>query len=331
MNVIIANERKEELEKLNVEIIKSMDGVFSVDELINTFRNFYFNKMIVDLTAIKDYMNVSNLQRLAMSIEPDKIILLLPDRPECSSKNYLSRLVEIGIYNFTNNINGVKYLVTHTNTLEDVSYVSSMQDDVPQDDSEGTSGSSKIGGVSGKVIGFRNVTDHAGATTLIYMIKKELERQYGETIYAVEVSRHDFEYFNVRNTISTNKAGLISTINKISGATCILVDLNDMEDDTVCDDVIYLIEPSSIMLNKLMKTRRDIFDELKGKKIVLNKSMLSGKDVSELEYETKAHIFYNIPPLNDRMKNDEIINFLSKLGIFGTEVKSGGFFSIFKN
>lgn len=332
MNVIIANERKEDLEKLGIEVIKSMDGVFSVDELLTAFRNFYFNKMIIDFTAIKDSMNISNLQRLVMEIDANKIILLLPNTPECSSKSFLLRIISIGIYNFTNNIEGVKYLVDHTNTENDVSYVYNMQDDSGESSFGG--GSGPINGAAGtscKIIGFKNITDHAGSTTLIYMIKKELERHYGESVYAIEVSRHDLEYFNVKNTISTNKVGLTSTINKIAGASFILVDLNDMEDVSMCDRVIYLIEPSSIMLNKLMRADREIFDHLTGSTIVLNKSMLSSKEVSEFEYETKAHVFFNMPPVNDRRKSDDIVNFLTRLGMFGGEEKTGGFFSLFRN
>lgn len=328
MNVLISNERSEELETLGVEVIKSMKGVFSVDDLTSTFKNFYFNKMILDLTALKDYMNISNLQRLTMEIEPEKIILLLPDRPECSSKTYLMKLIALGIYNFTNNVNGVSYLIDHTNTKQDVGYVYNMQND---SNSTISSVSTSTSGEK-RVIGFKNITDHAGATTLIYMIKKELERRFGETVYAVEIDRHDFEYFNIRNSISTNKEGLLSTLNKISGATCILVDLNSMNDLTACDEVIYLMEPSSIMLNKLMRTDRDVFSRIGDSKLVLNKSMLNEKDISELEYETKAHVFFNMPPLNDRKKSEDIVEFLTKLGLFDSEIKkTGGFFSLFKN
>jgi len=59
--------------------------------------------------------------------------------------------------------------------------------------------------------------------------------------------------------------------------------------------------------------------------------MLSSKEVSEFEYETKAHVFFNMPPVNDRRKSDDIVNFLTRLGMFGGEEKTGGFFSLFRN
>ena len=166
--------------------------------------------MILDLTAIKDYLNISNIQKLIISIDPNKIILFLPNIPEVSTPVYLSKLVTLGIYNFTNNVDGVRYLIGHTNTIEDVK--SYQLDDNPVVDEETIS---KNFGNSNITIGFKNVTDHAGATTLIYMLKKELERTLGDTVYAVEVSRHDLEYFNVQNTISTNKDNLGTTLSKI--------------------------------------------------------------------------------------------------------------------
>lgn len=338
MNVIVANERQGELSELDVDIIKSMNGQFSTDEIATTFKNFYFNKMILDVTAIKDYLNIANLQKLSMSLDVSKIIFLLPNIPEVSSAVYLNKIVSLGIYNFTNNIKGVKYLLEHQNTKEDVSYVEKMSDIQTTNEEVSTNNSDLtanniIQNNGPQIIGFKNITDHAGSTSLIYMLKRELERIYGETIYAVEVSRHDLEYFNVKNTISTNKIGLTTVLNKLNDAIVILVDLNDCDDITSLNEVIYLVEPSTIMLNKLMRTNKSVFNDLGDTaKIVLNKSLLTPKEVNELEYEAKIHVFDNLPPLNDRRKNEELVNFISKLGILGNKSskKDGKFLGIFK-
>lgn len=324
MNVIVTNERQNELVNLDIDIIKNMNGQFSADEIITTFKNFYFNKMILDVTAIKDYLNISNIQKISMNLDVTKIIFFLPAIPEVSSSTYLSKLVAMGIYNFTNNVKGVKYLLTHENTHEEVSYVEQVEEVTEEISDKVDKGC--------RIIGIKNVTDHAGATTLIYMIKKELERIYGETVYVVEVNKHDFEYFNVRNTISTNKEGLKSVIDKLNDATVILVDLNDCTDESSCGDVLYLIEPSSMMLNKLMRTNRRIFSELKGKKIVLNKSLLTGKDITDFEFESGAHVFYNLPPLDERRKNNEIVNLLSRLNVIENkeDKREGKIFGLFK-
>ena len=60
--------------------------------------------MILDITAIKDYKNIKNIQKLSISLDMNKIILLLDDSAESTSTEYLSKLISMGIYNFTKNV-----------------------------------------------------------------------------------------------------------------------------------------------------------------------------------------------------------------------------------
>ena len=164
------------------------------------------------------------------------------------------------------------------------------------------------------------------------MLKKELEQTYGMRVYAVEINRHDFAYFNDKNMLSTTEAELGATLMKMKEATVILVDLNDSGDDSSCGEVLYLIEPSSIKLNKLMRKNRTIFDSLKGRKIILNKSLLTNSDVMDFEYEAKTKVYYNVPPLNERVKNSVLTDLLSKLGLLRKtdEKEEGKIFGLFK-
>ena len=58
-----------------------------------------------------------------------------------------------------------------------------------------------------------------------------------------------------------------------------------------------------------------VLQKLKGKKVILNQSLLSSKDVLDFEYESKIKIFYNMPPLNEREANIQVLNsFLTKAG-----------------
>ena len=104
MNVIVANKYQSMLEELDVDVIKRLDGEFEVDELVRQFENFFFQRMILDITAIKNYKDIKNLQRLSISLDMDKVILLLDDSPDSTSSEYLSKLISMGIYNFTRNI-----------------------------------------------------------------------------------------------------------------------------------------------------------------------------------------------------------------------------------
>ena len=54
MNVIVSNKYAAMLSSLStkIDLIKTVDGEFQVDDLIAQFDNFFFNKMILDITAI---------------------------------------------------------------------------------------------------------------------------------------------------------------------------------------------------------------------------------------------------------------------------------------
>ena len=325
MNVIIANEAKEMLSSLDIDVIKSIDGVHSADEIVDMFKNFFYARMILDVTAIKDYDNITNIQKISIGLDADKIILVLPNSEMSTSSSYLSKIISMGIYNFTTNIDGVKYFLEHPNTYKDVAHIQQLNDISSAISDKVVAGS--------RVIGIKNITDHAGSTTFIYMLKKELEQSFGMSVVAIEVNRHDFSYFNSQNMISIDDEHLMTEIVKHKDTAVILIDLNESSNEGACSDVLYLIEPSSIKLNKLMRKNRRVFEELKCKKIILNKSLLTNSDIMDFEYEGKTKIFYNIPPLNDRIKNPVLSDFLSKIGLINKpkdKDDGGKIFGLFK-
>ena len=108
MNVIVANKYQLLLESLGVDIIKEIDGEFSVDEIIATFQNFFYQRMILDITAIKDYKDIKNLQKLSISLNMDKVILLLDGTEDTCNPTFISQLVSMGIYNFAKDLDGIQ-------------------------------------------------------------------------------------------------------------------------------------------------------------------------------------------------------------------------------
>lgn len=327
MNVIVSNQRSKELNVLDIDIIKSVTGEFDFDELISMFKTFFYEKIIIDVTAVKNYKNINSIERLAMGLGAEKMILLLTD--ELCSSNYLSGLIDVGIYNFTNNIKAIKRLIARPNTYEDVKKLQELSA-VSNEIENRVNDSIKC-----KVIGIKSITEQAGATTLIYMLLKELRNNIGNDVYAIELNKKDFSYFNEKGMFSISEAELSSKLNQLRDSSVVLIDLNNSNQERVCNDIIYLLEPSTIRLNQLIRTNRNVFEKLHGKKIVLNKSMLSNKDVTEFEYESNSKIFYNIPPLDDRSKNNVLSDFLSRLGIFDATAsrKEDGnkIFGIFKH
>ena len=74
MNVMIYNKYKDLLLGLNIDVMKSLEGVYNVDEIIDTFTNFYYDKMILDITAIDGNNDIRNYQALVEGLDTDKLI-----------------------------------------------------------------------------------------------------------------------------------------------------------------------------------------------------------------------------------------------------------------
>lgn len=335
MNVIIANKFRDSLANLDIDVIKKLEGEFSVDELIETFKNFFFQRMILDITALKNYKDIKTLQQLSLALDMDRLILLLDGSPEVTNPEYLSDLISMRIYNFTMNVEGIMYLYNNPNSYRDVAQyhqLDTYHDAVP------TASTTVVYQESARtvVLGLKNISDGAGATTLTYIMKKQLERNY--SVVALEVDKHDFMYFGDKNMFSINCNDLGNNIAKYSDKDVILVDLNkSLTAENAVNDVIYLVEPSKIKLNKLLSRNPRAFDSYRNKRIVLNKSLLSSKDVLDFEYETNTKVFYSLPPLYDQENNNVTLDmFLNKLGFVrqNTEVSSEpqkkGIFSMFK-
>lgn len=335
MNVIVSNRYAAMLSNLQtkIDLIKTINGEFEVDSLVAQFDNFFFNKMILDITAIKGYQDIANIQRLSFGLDMTKIILLLDDSPVVNSDQYLSELVSMGIYNFTRNIDAVEYLISNPNTYKDVAPFhllggaankpaqnnsgSNFGDTSRQSSNEQSFINSSVGGNSirgTRVIGVKSLTDHGGATTLIYMLKKQLSEYY--SVLGVELDKNDFLFFNDEDLKSISTKDFQSVVNNpVNNYNVILVDVNEVADENLCSEMIYLIEPSTLMLNKMIRRDRNVLDKIKGKKVILNKSLLEPNDVRKFESEARCAIFHNIPPLDDKKERHRVLDeFLNKMG-----------------
>ncbi len=323
MNVIVSNKNQLLLENLGIDIIKEMNGEFEVDEIIATFQNFFYQRMILDITAIKNYTDIVNLQKLSISLDMNKLILLLDGTEATSNPTFLSNLVSMGIYNFTKNVEGIQYLYNTPNTYRDVAQFHRLDptfgnaamanqqqvmaapvvQSAPEPEFYGT-----------RVIGVKNITKQSGASSLVYMMKNELSKHY--SVLGIEVDKTDFAYFKDKNLISTITSEVGSVINKHKDKNVIIVDINNsLVAEGFCQDVLYLIEPSIIKLQKLMTLNATALQGLKDKKIILNQSLLSSSEVANFEYEARIKVFYNLAPLNERNKKlPELNKLLVKLG-----------------
>lgn len=348
MNVIIANKYNDKLSNLGIDLSKKLDGEFDVDDITSQFANYFYNKMIIDITAIKDYQNINNMKKLPMRLNVEKIIFLLDS--ENVNQMFLSQLVDIGIYNFTTTIEGVMYLYNNPNSYRDVAkYQDSsftqnvmkekqekvkIHEDVPVINPSFDNRRFDVREVSSRkryILGIKNITPDAGATTLTYMIRNLISNY--KDVAAIEINKKDFIFLRDPDLISVDGVELNGVLNSLMDKDVIILDLNGYGNITICDDIIYLIEPTTIKLNKMVMLDRKVFDKHMGKKIVLNKSLLERKDISSFELESGSDIFYNIPPLDDKKDNSEyLMPLLEKLNILRGEQSSTNdkFMGIFK-
>lgn len=331
MNVIISNKNQRLFENLNIEVIKSLNGEFDVDDIVNGFKNFFFQKMILDITALKDYSDIKTVQKLSLALDMNKVILVLDENSNTVSPEFMSQLISLGIYNFTTTLEGIMYLYNSPNTYRDVAHLHII--DLQVNNVQGqpnTNVQPQIVYVErpvqaqqdtfrNRVIGIKNVTKQAGATTLAYMMKKMLSRAY--SVAAIEVENSDFKYFNDKELVSATSSNISGVLKRYEAKDVVLIDINKSKmAEELCSDIIYLIEPSTVKLNKLMISNSVLLKEIQNKKIILNQSLLSESDVKDFEYESKFKVFYNLPPLDERKEYiPGLVAFLNKLGF--TKIK----------
>lgn len=326
MNVIIANKNKSMLENLGVDIIKELEGEFDADTIVASFQNFFYQRMILDITALKDYTDIRNLQKLSISLPMEKLILLLDGTEVTSNPTFLSNLVSMGIYNFAKDVEGIGYLYNTPNSYRDVAQFHQLNTGVSDANNINNTVNTVVTYVNNtpnqvsddfiqtRIIGVKNVTKQSGSTSLVYMMKKELSKNY--STLAIEMDKNDFTFLKDKSMISSNTSNIGQVISQNKDKEVIIIDLNNsMVAEGFCSEVLYLIEPSIIKLNKLLLMNAQALQGLKGKKVILNQSLLTSDDVSNFEYESRLKIYYNLVPLNERDKNlPELNKLLVKLG-----------------
>jgi hypothetical protein len=274
--------------------------------------------MIIDVTALQNFEDPVTYQKLSIGLPVDKIILLIPPTSQLTNSMFLSKLISMGYYNFTTNTDGIRYLLANPNTYRDVAHLHQLdnpQPVLPQGNGQQQAVNSNAPQASGlRILGVKNITDGAGASSLVYMMKKELEDRYKASVLAIEINKKDFIYFRESDMISCDSNSVATELLKAKDYNFILVDLNDYFGN-ICDEVIYLVEPSVLKLNKLMMRDKGAFERIRDKKIVINQSVLSNADVKEFAREAGVNIFCTLPEINDREESAPVNELLIKLGM----------------
>lgn len=328
MNLVIVNENTKVINSLNIDIIKVLNGIYDINKLKEELVNFYFNKVIIDITAIKNYFSSYDLFEFLNYFGSDKVILLLNDSEYCGSNEFLSKLVNNGYYNFSRNAEGISYLINKSNTYEDVkkyivinnTFQSVLNTKIEEEHPN------KIKNNNIKIIGIQNLSKGAGATTLMVMMVKQLSYNY--KVKGIEVNGHDSIYFRNENIIfCTNMLDVQDRIKELKNIEAVIIDLNDIEDkENICDEIIYLLEPGMTRLGKTMIINNQTGLIKKDYKIVLNRSALKDDEIDYFTRETGLDIYYNLGNIDD--KKDRLLSIdklLIKLGFNKQSSKKGLF------
>lgn len=354
INIIIKNQNSKIIDSVDINSIKTVTGEFTRESIEGQLGNLFYNNAVIDITAIKNYFDIKEVLRFLSFFGPNKTVLLLNNSELVNSSSYLTLLVQNGYYNFTRNAAGINYLLSHPNTLNDVSkYLDSLNQSQSQSIAVNQMGPNTFGNqsyqnnyypnndynpgyvkeaesikTSARIIGIQNVTDHAGSTTLMYMMLKQLRINY--KVKAFEMFKQDSIYFKDGDiTFCTSIEDLKYKINIARDTEIILIDLNGLEEKNLCHDILYLVKPGIITLNKALKKDINIREKIAGGKIILNQSAIKDDELSNFEYETKFKVYYNMPAINDRAERLLVVDkLLLKLG-FGKQ-GSTSFFGLFK-
>ena len=49
MNILITNAAEDKLSSLDIDIIKHITGTYNVNELVDMFSTFFYNKIVIDI------------------------------------------------------------------------------------------------------------------------------------------------------------------------------------------------------------------------------------------------------------------------------------------
>lgn len=292
MNIVIENLNSSIIDSISIATIKKLTGSYDITTLFGEISSLNYEKAIIDITALNNYNDINTLKSLISFVKPDKLILVMSK--DNVDINYLNTIIETGIYNIAYTSEHIVELYSNPNNYEDAVILVNKNKKVT------------------KIIGFKNVTKHAGSTTLIYILKKHLDRY--RKVLGIEIDKLDFNFFYNKEMISIQDNAADMTLEKYGNVDIVLVDLNNSKNMLkYCDDVIYLVEPTMIKINEAMMVNPTTFSDLKDSKVILNKSPLTNDEVKEFELESHIKAYYVLPMLNERHNSDIVNGLIDKL------------------
>lgn len=122
MIVIIANKFKDAIESSTIknQNYKCASGYFTAINCVNNIRNLEIDKLVIDITAIRDIYEIGAWKHFKDIVDSSNIYVLLDNSKSYSNIGFLSMLITMGIYNFAKTTSELEYLLEKPNTYADV-------------------------------------------------------------------------------------------------------------------------------------------------------------------------------------------------------------------
>ena len=305
MYIIIKNENSRIINNLTVNVSKTLVGDFTREDLDRELNLINYDKAIVDITSIRYFYDDNYLYKfLEFFRSPSDVILLLNDGFVANSKHFLSKLISKGYYNFATTDSAVNRLLERNNMIDDVKEYMDGNDFLKTDSIVSGIDKNKKFETDKLIIGIEIGFPHSGATTLMYMLVKEIGKS--KKVKGIEMINNDSLFFRDDRIISCESRIQFETIVKtLNDIDVYIVDLNGSDVREICNKVIYLIEPGTTKINKVVKGDREIYEMLKNSNVVLNRSNIKDEEMKTFEYETKFKVVGNVPNLNERLDSND--------------------------
>ena len=332
MVVVIKNSNGEIINNITLNVVKTLNGEFTREDLNRELSIITFDKAIVDLSAIKNYDNDNYLYSFLDFFKNSSDVIILVKKEFFSTGIEISRkLIEKGFYNFAYSSMDIYKLIENNNSFDDVRKYLEGYDFLKVDSIVSDKQTSNKFETDKIIVGIENGTPHAGATTLMYMLVKEISKS--KKVKGIEMFNNDSLYFKDDRIITCQSRVQFETIVKtLKDIDVFIVDLNGSDVKEICNKVIYLVDPGSTKLNKIVKGNQNDYEHLLNCNVVLNRSNIKNDSLKNFEYETHLKIVGNVPNLNERLDSNSELNDLVKFLVGNIKVKSshGGLFSFLR-
>lgn len=329
---VVKNNNGEVINDLSLNVVKTLIGEFTNDDLEKELNNVNYDIAIVDITSIKNFNDDNYLYNfLDFFTKPENVIFIIHDEFFSTNLEIVRKLIEKRFYNFANNITDVYRLINNKNSFEDVRKYLGGYDFLKSDITDSDKHTSNKFKTNKIIIGIENGTPHAGATTLMYMLVKEISK--GKKVKGIEMFNNDSMYFKDDRIITCQSRFQFETIvNTLNDIDIFIVDLNGSDVKELCNKVVYLVDPGYTKTNKIVKGNQKEYEKLLNCNIVLNRSNIKNDNLKNFEYETHLKIVGNVPNLNERLDNNNELKDLIRFLVGNIRIKNnnGGLFSFLR-